>query len=290
LYYNGGYTDINDPLATISGPGGPVRGTYLSGINNNGQVIGSYCTGPSTCHQRGFVYSDGIYTEIDDPLASDPLGSTTLTGINDSGAIVGTFENGVLTTIPGSEQFTYGVPQGFLYQDGIFTTISVPGEAFTALQGITNAGLIYGVYCNDVVSCNDPTEFSYRNGTYSNLSIHFPGAAYTDVQDINSSGDASGRYCTVGGSNCPRGFTYIGGVYTQLAYPSGLQIQTAFINDLGDVAGSVTTADVVLVPEPATWALVLVGCGAIGATLRRHRRERSTARPSYRPSPAQHQL
>src|SRR5512133_3211041 len=61
------YTTIDGPLVTTG---------LVGGINDNGQIVGSY-TNNSGGH--GFLLSGGTYTTLDDPLG---VGSTSAQGIN----------------------------------------------------------------------------------------------------------------------------------------------------------------------------------------------------------------
>jgi PEP-CTERM motif len=82
------FTSIDLPGATI---------TFATGINNGGQIVGSYFD--ATYH--GFLDSGGRFTSINVPGATD----TYLTGINNGGQIVGYYDDatgfhGFLTTAP----------------------------------------------------------------------------------------------------------------------------------------------------------------------------------------------
>ena len=71
-----GGTFINiDPPGSI--------GTYVGGINNSGEVVGTY--GEAVFKGHGFLFKSGVYTIVDVPGAS----STGITGVNDEGEIVG---------------------------------------------------------------------------------------------------------------------------------------------------------------------------------------------------------
>ena len=63
-------------------------GTIATGINNSGQIVGTYYDSSGTAH--GFLYSGGIYTTIDGPLEVE---GTIAYGINDAGQIVGSYYN-----------------------------------------------------------------------------------------------------------------------------------------------------------------------------------------------------
>jgi probable HAF family extracellular repeat protein len=66
-----------------------VNGTAATGINNLGQIVGYYLD--SNNFQHGYLYSNGTYVTLDDPLGSH---GTVATGINDSGQIVGFYLDG----------------------------------------------------------------------------------------------------------------------------------------------------------------------------------------------------
>src|SRR5262249_35367449 len=61
------YTTLDDPLGT-SGTTPSTSGTNAIGINDKGQVVGTYNDASGTTH--GFLYAAGAYTTIDDPLAT----------------------------------------------------------------------------------------------------------------------------------------------------------------------------------------------------------------------------
>ena len=73
------YTTIDDPLATAN--------THANGINDNGQIVGSY-TNNSGGH--GFLLSGGTYTTLDGPIF---VGGNSAQGINASGQIVGSYQD-----------------------------------------------------------------------------------------------------------------------------------------------------------------------------------------------------
>ena len=91
----------------------PTLPGVATGINNSGQIVGSFG-----------LYSGGSFTAISVPGAS----STFAEGINGNGQIVGSFNMG----------------QGFLDIGGSFTTINVPGFCCTFAQGINDNGQIVG--------------------------------------------------------------------------------------------------------------------------------------------------
>ena len=72
--------------STIDVPG-PVF-TQALGINDAGQIVGSYYGGPAGLPSHGFLLGGGTYTTIDVPGSRQ----TVAYGINDAGQIVGAYE------------------------------------------------------------------------------------------------------------------------------------------------------------------------------------------------------
>ncbi len=107
IYNNGTYTTLSNPSGT---------NTLAFGINNLGQVVGSYNTIPNCAcgnYQYGFLYSNGTYTTLNKSGGTSP--ATEAFGINDAGLIVGMFRNAAGTA-----------DYGFLYNNGSYTTLSAP--------------------------------------------------------------------------------------------------------------------------------------------------------------------
>ena len=104
--------------------------TSLTGINDAGEVVGTYRTGSVS---SGFSDNNGVFTSIAYPGAI----STTVTGINDEGDIVGTFADP-------SELFQHG----FLLHQGQYTEIDDPlalsDSWSTTPLGINDQGVIVG--------------------------------------------------------------------------------------------------------------------------------------------------
>jgi len=122
LYSSGVYTALN------LSPPGSTGGVSVSGINNAGDITGTFRNGNGTF--SGFLYSGGNYT-----ILNDPLGTNTRTfGLNNSGQIVGEY----YTTD------AYGAHQGFLYSQGVYTPLNFPSGVGTVPLGINDAGQIVG--------------------------------------------------------------------------------------------------------------------------------------------------
>ena len=98
---------------TLDDPSGVMGTTTATGINNAGQIVGTYQTVTSGHQIHGFLYSGGTYTTIDDPLAT---GKSSATGINDAGQVVGFYL--------GND----GHFHGFLYSGGAYTALRSSGR------------------------------------------------------------------------------------------------------------------------------------------------------------------
>lgn len=120
----GEYTTIDAPFATDV--------LAVTGINNQSHLTGIYFTGEPIF--TGFLQVGDVFTPLAVPGA---VGGTEALDVNDSDVVVGI---AILTT-SGSE----GV-RGFVYQDGTYTVLQVPGAVYTELTTITNQGVLGGRY------------------------------------------------------------------------------------------------------------------------------------------------
>jgi len=143
--YSGGsagtYQTLTDPFSippTGEGYSSGNRGTFVTGVNNVGQVIGYYYD--STGSEHGFLYSNGQYTTIDDPLA---VHGTYPVGINDAGQTVGNYFDNVSNPFD-----SVGTEHGFLYSGGGYTTIDAPSAVFTIVEGMNDEGQVVDINYN----------------------------------------------------------------------------------------------------------------------------------------------
>lgn len=142
-------------------------------------------------------------------------------------------------------------------------TISVsPPQADGSISGtFEHQGIVAGLF-NDLLTFNF-SRFGNANATISsvfqiseNNNIDFSSVTFNGTSfDIATQGDVE--------------FRFLQG----LAVSPGLQ--TLGINGTsggnGSYAGTFSVATLASVPEPASWALLLVGFGVVGSTLRRRR-------------------
>ena len=187
----GSYVTLDDPLAKAGT-------TRAAGLNDFGQVVGTY--GDSSGIQHGFLEQSGNYVTIDDPLAT---AGTSPQGINDAGEIGGTY------SITGSDQ-------SFTDVKGVFTTVS--DLPYQNVHGVTNSGQLVGDYYSggfhgfidsgsSYVTIDDP------------LAVHSMTSVYTGtiIYKANLSGEVTGYYYDASGNT--QGF-----LATPIPEPAGLAV------------------------------------------------------------------
>lgn len=137
-----GFLDTSGVFATVDDPNMAANSfgeeyTELSGINNLGQIVGTYTDAAGS---HGFLRSAaGVFTTIDDPDGNP--GTTSIKGINNLGVIVGTFtdSSGMHSFIRSADGSTY-------------TTIDDPSGVETSIYGINDSGEIVGQYFTSLTS------------------------------------------------------------------------------------------------------------------------------------------
>ncbi len=241
--------------------------TSASGINNSGQVVGTYCVG-SSCH--GFVLTQGQFAFVDAPNGNSS--GTFLSGISNSGVVVGsyisvlddkthgfsgaqfadivfpstngarlnTFAQGINTAgqVVGfyqSDRYPFPL-HGFVLTGGSFAAINEPAATINTLaNGINDAGQIVGGYGDSSGSHG----FLFSGGTFT--AIDFPGGAFSNAAGINNAGVIVGGWSDSGGH--AHGFVLARGTFTSLDFPRAISTTANGINDAGDIVGSYTDAN-----------------------------------------------
>ena len=150
-----------------------AQSTALRGINNRGDLSGTYYTSP-TADPIGFILPrQGAAITFGPP----PGGSGLVVGkINDQREVVGyyTAANGSLT--------------GFLREpDGRLIDIIVPGAASTLAYGINDCGIISGFW-------TDGTAHGFYGRPGNLHSFDLPGAGATFARGVNNHGRVVGNY------------------------------------------------------------------------------------------------
>jgi uncharacterized membrane protein len=225
----GRFTEIDDP------PGGSDSDEYVD-INNRGEIVGFYndAEGATT---TGFLRSKrGRFTSIDVP-------GSQVTGplkVNDRRQVVGIYLDADGKPNPDGTM-PPGVLHGFLWDDGDFQTIDVPGAVATLPTGINNRGQMVGSYID--------AEGAYhgflrnRRGAVTDIR-EAPGAdprmGGTQPVAINDRGQIVGlAYDARGGS---RGFQLERGVLTMIdATRDAVFTRPVDINKRGQIVGDYGT-------------------------------------------------
>ena len=170
----GGFLDTNGVFMSIEFPGSYDNGlptTFPGGINDLGQIVGTYHPSPIQ-EVQGFLDSNGVYTTISVPGSS----FTTLNGINNTGQIIG--------------QSHFG---SFVKTNDTFTTIQVPGSTTTVALGINNSGEIVGYYQRvGATGFLETHGFLDIGGVISTFDV--PGSADTELHGINDTGEIVGSF------------------------------------------------------------------------------------------------
>jgi probable HAF family extracellular repeat protein len=204
----GSYTFV-----TLDVPGAASGTTETFGINDRGQIVGTYGDFNGF---HGFLYDDAGFTTIDVPGGD----YTIADGVNNGGQIVG---------IAGSAG-------GFSELNGSFTIVNVPGSVLSYVSGTNNLGQMVGTYFDAGGTAHG---FVYTEGAFTtiNVPIYNPNAVGS-LNGINNDGEIVGTYYDAEGA--PHGFLYDQGTFYTI--PVGTTANVYGINDRGQISGSYTDA------------------------------------------------
>lgn len=127
-----GFVKSGGVYRTIDAPGAGVTQTYAAGINNSGQVAGTFYDGTK---YKGFIEVGGVFTILDHYASG-----TYVYGINNLGDVVGYYEDAGQSG---------GVGGAFVKSGGVYTRIQNPdgfNGSSTQAWGINDLGQIVGYY------------------------------------------------------------------------------------------------------------------------------------------------
>ncbi len=109
--YTGSFTSINgSAFTTLDDPFG-VNGTFITGVNNIGDIVGTYLDANFDLH--GFIDKNGIFINLDSPAALD---GTNVTGINRADTVVGYFTD--TNNDDNTDGFTLQAPTTLVLSNG----------------------------------------------------------------------------------------------------------------------------------------------------------------------------
>jgi probable HAF family extracellular repeat protein len=161
-----------------------------------------------------------VFTTLDVPGSSLGLPITVANGINASGQIVGWYVDYV-------DPLYHA--HGFLFDQGSYTTLDMPGSTWTEVHGINDAGQIVGYYQD---AADNGHGFLYDQGSYTTIDL--PSQPRTSASGINVSGQIVGWYTDQSGGH---GFLFENGSYTTLDVPGSIQTLPYGINASGQIVG-----------------------------------------------------
>jgi uncharacterized membrane protein len=215
-----------------------AAGTEAIGINDRGQIVGEYSNDTpfvnASAAVRAYVTYRGRFVRLRIP------GSELMTafGINDRGWVVGTY---VDQGTPRNPEGTFSESHGYLWKNGRFHTIDVPGAAATELYAINDRGDILGAYAEHGTF----EQHGFRLDHHGRITeIAVDGGQFTFPLGINDRGQVVGFTSDAGpdgvGINI-HGFAFLKGLngpVTPVDFPGAPQTAALGINDRGQVVGA----------------------------------------------------
>jgi hypothetical protein len=241
------FATLNDPLA--------VYGTYATGINGNGEIVGYYVD--TNGADIGFVYNGGTYTTIvgsdtftpvnSGQISNAPASSVNIVplGINNAGEIVGYFKTAVggAGLNGGTDAFIYLYGSTGAFSVFELDTLSTFNFAPTTATALDNQGQIVGYGINFSISTTSNSSFdganlsAYTGDQYKMVpaaTLVFPSTPVagvdvegaTEAEGINNQGEVVGSWVGTDPSfssiALSHGFIYTNSVYYYFDEPNAV--------------------------------------------------------------------
>ncbi len=227
-----------------------------------GQIVGGYH--PAANGFQSFLYAGGAFSVVN----SGGGFTNEAFSISNNGKIAG-YQGGTAAT------------EGYVYAAGAYTAIddaAFPANS-TLATGVNNAGVVVGVY-GPTGGNTSAHSFVDVGGVINTFAA--PGWLTTNVSGINDAGVIVGGVSNDGFAT-GSGFVYQNGVFTIVKDPRAVLTFVEGISNRGQLVGYDFNADGIqgifaanAVPEPASWAIMLIGVTLLGCAARQ-RRGRSVA-------------
>jgi hypothetical protein len=242
------FTNQNFPGSTSS---------MVTGINAVGDTSGIYMDVAGNTH--GYTDIGGTFKTVDNPLST--VFNQAL-GINNSDETVGYYAPTAAGT-PGDVAYSQ--------EGGAFTDINhlLPTNFNSQAVGINSDSTpeIVGFYQPDA---GLTTSFGFLDVGGVITTIDPFGSTFTQALGVNDLGEIVGFYMDADGDQ--HGYIDNGGVFTSFDAPDSASTTINGINDKGDIVGFYTnnatdTVDGFVgapVPEPSTWAMMLLAFAGFG--------------------------
>lgn len=232
------YDFATGTLTPIPSAGGGLSSTAL-GINNAGQLVGSYTDGTGV---KGYVLTGTFYDTFSYPGSIRTFGRA----LNNTGLVTGYAETGSAPM----------VSVGFIYQPAsfTFTAIAPTGSTFTIAQGVNDAGVVVGssIMPPGTVYAGSPGgAYGWVRQTSGTLTFFRVNGLPSRARGINSAGDIVGWVNDTTGAilsfkvNVPGLLPYEDisvAASDYITAPGAFQTIAEGINDAGYISGSVYDA------------------------------------------------
>ena len=230
------------------------------GINQNGDITGSYKNAITATHAFLYSTSTGNFRDISNIIGDSLVGYA----LNNAGQVAGD-----IAVLP--DQL-----HAFYYSDGVIHDIgTLPGGGIASARGINDSGEVVGY--SDATGVSYRHAFLYQNGQMQDLGLLQPNDFDSAARGINNAGD-------IVGASGYAGFLYHNGTMQRLDSlidPSlGWNISDAYaINDRGQITGIGSQGMFLMTPHvaatPAPGSLLVCGLGGGLLLLRLRRKKRS---------------
>ena len=259
--FNGFVLTLPSSFTRLNVPGAD-GGTQVIGIDAAGDTAGFYITGGVT---SGFVNTggqSGTFNRVFDPI----FNFTQLLGISSNGATAAGYWTLDPTGATGQLAGIVTGGPGFTSPTFIGINPLLPANVNSQATGVNDDGWVVGFYQPTTTTF---TGFVDKSGVVS--SITFPGSVDTQALGVNDLGRIVGDYTLANGNMF--GFLDRGGVFTTIDPFGSTAVTANGINDLGQIVGFYTAAVAAdqstigfetTIPEPSTWAMMLLGFGGLG--------------------------
>jgi uncharacterized membrane protein len=170
---------------TVDFPGADVTLAY--GIDNDGNIAGMYMLPDDTIHYGFVAFASGGFITLDYPA---PYAMACALGMNNHVVTGHILEPG-------------GAYRGYVWADGSFTMVDVPGatsgQLYDGVAGMSLSGDIAGNYTD---STSKQKGYFLREGRFRTVDV--PGSVRTRILGINDHGEIVGMYADADGVT--RGF------------------------------------------------------------------------------------
>jgi hypothetical protein len=251
---------------------GQTGGTQVFGITANGLTTDGFSVSGAGVNS-GFVSTGNVFT----PILQNAF--TQLLGINPSG----TTAAGYSSTDPAGavNQQAITVSGGPSFTTPVFTNINalLPANFNSQATGVNNAGTVVGFYQFTNLA-PDFSAFVDKGGVITTFLV--PGSVSTQALGVNDLGNIVGDYVLPNGNML--GFLDVNGAFTILDPFNSTAVTANGINNNNQIVGFFVDANdntigfiSPAVPEPSTWAMMLLGFAGLGFLAHRRRRETKLA-------------